>query len=88
MKKKKLNQLQLKKTTISKFSKHPVGGQLIGDNDIIVPITFNNCTLNCPSLINCPTLFNCPTLDIRCDTLRCPTFDPVGCGPTNTWVCP
>ncbi|WP_340064734.1 hypothetical protein [Ascidiimonas aurantiaca] len=67
MKKKKLNQLHLKKTIISRFTEGVKGGQPLGDQQLIVTL---QCTIYCS--INCPTLFNCPTLDrINCpDSIR------------------
>jgi len=83
MKKKKLDQLQLKKTTISCFSKKATGGQ----GTIIRPTLA--CTLECPSQpvcppsFGCPETFTCPTFEAGCITTVCPSDNPAGCGPAT-----
>ena len=94
MKKKKLNPLHLKKTTISHFSKNLKGGQPIVLRPTFFGCTSNGCTFDCT--LDCPSRFcptetqNCPvvTIAVGCqETLLCPTISPVGCGPTNTLLC-
>ena len=86
MKKKKLNPLHLKKRTISSFSRHLMGGQLL-DNDENTTDTSIVCTWDCPSQVQCPTLYNCPTVGVGCDTVRCITRVNDDCYPTFTWIC-
>ena len=91
MKKKKLNQLSLNKTTVSKFQNQVKGGQLVDPTIqslaiICGPQTFN-CPITqfCPTNLDCPS-FGCPSVQIICQTLKCPSFSPVDCGVTY-FVC-
>ncbi|WP_340064737.1 hypothetical protein [Ascidiimonas aurantiaca] len=86
MKKKKLNQLHLKKRTISNFSRYLTGGQLL-DNDDNTTHTSIVCTWDCPSQVQCPTLYNCPTVGVGCETVQCPTRALDECYSTFAWIC-
>ena len=78
MKKKKLNQLQLKKATISHLSKDAVrGGQLTRQDQGLIPSIVIQCSFDChtqllcPSVLCPPTFDDCPLPTEFCDTLRC-----------------
>ena len=86
MKKKKLNQLQLKKATISHLSKDTVGEQQFTrpTDQGILPVggvehsfeCLSRLQLQCPSVICLPTFrIDCPTPSETCIT--------VGCSPTT-----
>ncbi len=73
MKKKKLNQLSLKKTKIANFKNETKGGKAAVS---IVPIS-----------IPCPSIITCFTCDVyQCDSANCPTLDRINC-PDSINIC-
>ena len=79
MKKKKLNQLQLKKATISNLSKDTVGGQRFTTptDQGIIPTLIIQCSFDCPSQLQCPSVLcpptfqDCPLPSDFCTALGC-----------------
>jgi len=74
MKKKKLNQLQFKKTTISHMNGHLKGGFRFSDGCSATCVQSEECTQDPLCLTqDCPFSFavtqceNCPTFDTFCD---------------------
>ncbi len=86
MKKKKLNQLNLKKTTIASFKNQAKGGKAIQPIDISVSVTIPFCpSVPCGSITVCETITVCPTVNV-CESANCPSLDRINC-PDSINIC-
>ena len=85
MKKKKLNHLNLRKTTIASFQNQVIGGNLVdptqNSNNLVCTQETQYCFLSLECFTrwaNCPTGL-CPSWHILCPSNKCPSDSPFGC---------